>query len=351
VPVLDPAAPRVERGRQHGPPTRLGRASVVRLRYDGANAQSELRPGVPLPGVVNYLTGSDPRAWLTNLPTYESLSYVQLYPASTCATTASTASSSAPTWWLLVPTPARSAGATRAPAMCAWTRRPATWRLRSRHRHSACREPACANVPPDRLAGDRWPACARRHTLRGTCSGDPCEDVVVAKLNAAGSAVLYSTYMGGNGTDEGIGVAVDSAGLIYPEPEHPDLWPDRHHQQPGGRSVSFGRDGQGRITTVTDPASKSYTYVYSATGDLGSVTLPGVATPIRYGYDTSHLVTATYDADGRLKDETDAVGNKISYGYNLLANTAVITYPDLGVRRETVVRIFRNCSDDFQKVV
>jgi YD repeat-containing protein len=67
-----------------------------------------------------------------------------------------------------------------------------------------------------------------------------------------------------------------------------------------------------------------------------------VATPIRYGYDASHLVTATYDADGRLKDETDAVGNKISYGYNLLANTAVITYPDLGVRRETVVRIFRN---------
>ncbi|MFL5807116.1 MAG: hypothetical protein ACJ8CR_35970, partial [Roseiflexaceae bacterium] len=79
VPILDPNAPIVERGRQHGPQPRVAGTSVVRLRYDGANPQRALRPGQRLLGMVNYLTGNDPRTWLTNLATYDSLSYAQLY--------------------------------------------------------------------------------------------------------------------------------------------------------------------------------------------------------------------------------------------------------------------------------
>ena len=37
----------------------------------------------------------------------------------------------------------------------------------------------------------------------------------VTKLNAAGSAILYSTYLGGNGTDSVNGMAVDSGGNVY----------------------------------------------------------------------------------------------------------------------------------------
>jgi hypothetical protein len=40
-------------------------------------------------------------------------------------------------------------------------------------------------------------------------------DAFVAKLNAAGSALLYSTYLGGNGDDQGNGIAVDAAGNAY----------------------------------------------------------------------------------------------------------------------------------------
>jgi len=40
-------------------------------------------------------------------------------------------------------------------------------------------------------------------------------DAFVAKLNAAGSAVSYSTYLGGNDDDEGFGIAVDSSGNAY----------------------------------------------------------------------------------------------------------------------------------------
>jgi len=41
------------------------------------------------------------------------------------------------------------------------------------------------------------------------------DDVFVAKLNAAGSALVYSTYLGGSGTDYGQGIAVDAAGNAY----------------------------------------------------------------------------------------------------------------------------------------
>jgi hypothetical protein len=41
------------------------------------------------------------------------------------------------------------------------------------------------------------------------------EDVFVTKLNAAGTSLLYSTYLGGSGVDDGRGIAVDAAGQAY----------------------------------------------------------------------------------------------------------------------------------------
>ncbi|MDQ3815300.1 MAG: SBBP repeat-containing protein, partial [Armatimonadota bacterium] len=40
-------------------------------------------------------------------------------------------------------------------------------------------------------------------------------DTFVAKLNAAGTAFTYLTYLGGTGEDEGLGIAVDGAGNAY----------------------------------------------------------------------------------------------------------------------------------------
>jgi hypothetical protein len=40
-------------------------------------------------------------------------------------------------------------------------------------------------------------------------------NVFVAKLNAAGSALVYSTYLGGSISDEGTGIAVDASGSAY----------------------------------------------------------------------------------------------------------------------------------------
>jgi len=43
----------------------------------------------------------------------------------------------------------------------------------------------------------------------------PCPDAFVTKLNAAGTAVLYSTYLGGSNRDVASGIAVDSSGNAY----------------------------------------------------------------------------------------------------------------------------------------
>jgi YD repeat-containing protein len=111
----------------------------------------------------------------------------------------------------------------------------------------------------------------------------------------------------------------------------------------GGTNVAFVRDGQGRITQITDPAGKVYAYGYSGGGDLTSVDLPDVATNVSYTYNTDHLLltstdargnpeaTATYYSDGRLQSITDALNQTTSYAYNLTTNTTTTTNPDGGV--------------------
>jgi len=53
--------------------------------------------------------------------------------------------------------------------------------------------------------------------FQAVCGGGPygCSDAFVAKLNPSGSALIYSTYLGGSGADSGSGIAVDAAGSAY----------------------------------------------------------------------------------------------------------------------------------------
>jgi YD repeat-containing protein len=110
----------------------------------------------------------------------------------------------------------------------------------------------------------------------------------------------------------------------------------------GGLNVPFVRDAQGRITQITDPDGKEFHYNYDVAGDLSTVQLPGIATPVTYTYDTNHFFLSaidsrgntevlTYDPDGRLASITDAVGNTTSFAYNLAENKTITTYPDAGV--------------------
>ncbi len=53
-------------------------------------------------------------------------------------------------------------------------------------------------------------------TFGGGCSpSSPCPDAFVVKLNATGAALAYSTYLGANGSDVGGGIDVDAEGNAY----------------------------------------------------------------------------------------------------------------------------------------
>jgi RHS repeat-associated protein len=110
-----------------------------------------------------------------------------------------------------------------------------------------------------------------------------------------------------------------------------------------GLSVPFQRDAQGRITQITDTANNNYLYTYDTSGNLSSVTYPGIATPAKFQYSTGHLLTEEWDRNGnvagtsiydpvtgRLSSITDEMGNQTQFAYNTSTNTTTITNPDGG---------------------
>jgi YD repeat-containing protein len=98
-----------------------------------------------------------------------------------------------------------------------------------------------------------------------------------------------------------------------------------------GAQVTFSRDGQNRITRVTDPAGASANYGYNNSGDLAKYT-DRLANATQFGYATNHYLETIqdplgrqpirneYDNDNRLVSTTDAAGNTVQYAPNLAAN-------------------------------
>lgn len=67
-----------------------------------------------------------------------------------------------------------------------------------------------------RTSSSNFPTLAGGYdTSFNSPAATPPPDVFVTKLNAAGSARVYSTYLGGSGEDVGYGIAVDSAGNAH----------------------------------------------------------------------------------------------------------------------------------------
>lgn len=55
-------------------------ASIVRLQLIGSNAAAEAKGVDPLPGKSNYLIDNDPAKWHTDVPTYAKVRYSNVYP-------------------------------------------------------------------------------------------------------------------------------------------------------------------------------------------------------------------------------------------------------------------------------
>ncbi len=106
---------------------------------------------------------------------------------------------------------------------------------------------------------------------------------------------------------------------------------------PASRSLTFSYDGQDRISQVTDPAGRSVQYSYDTAGNLASVTdVTGGTTS--YSYDPNHQLltitdprghvslTNTYDDDGRVTAQTNALGHTSQFDYS--SGSTVVTSPE-----------------------
>ena len=54
--------------------------AVVRMKLEGANTAPLIQASEQLPATTNYFAGADPTQWRTNIPTYKRIRYAQVYP-------------------------------------------------------------------------------------------------------------------------------------------------------------------------------------------------------------------------------------------------------------------------------
>jgi hypothetical protein len=62
---------------------------------------------------------------------------------------------------------------------------------------------------------DNWTGYTHIYTERSTCGAGANSSAFIAKLNAAGTGLVYATYLGGNGSTNAQAIAVDGAGRAY----------------------------------------------------------------------------------------------------------------------------------------
>jgi hypothetical protein len=121
---------------------------------------------------------------------------------------------------------------------------------------------------------------------QGTLSGST--NAFVTKFSAAGSTLVYSTYLGGTGADSGLGIAVDSAGSAYVTGQTTSTnFPTMNPEQPANAG------GYDAFVTKLDPAGSALAY----STYLGGSGTDG-ATAIAVDADGSAYVTGgTFSAD------------------------------------------------------
>jgi len=252
--------------------------SELRMRAVGANASARVDSLDELPGKVNYFIGSDPAKWHANIPTYKRVAYRDLYKdvdlvyygngqsleydfvvrpggdPSKIAVVISGAKSMrvASSGDLVLTLPGGGNILWRKPAIyqadaaghrtavlggyvlaAGGAVRFALGRYDARRplvidptlvyctyfspgafgwvygRAIAVDNSGCAYITGYGVAG----AIGKPNTLIGSLKGSNC--VFVAKLNAAGTGIEYSTYVGGSAADYGFGISVDAAGCPY----------------------------------------------------------------------------------------------------------------------------------------
>ena len=246
-------------------------APPIEIRFERSRADTRLEPARPLPGVSNYFIGSDPKNWRTGIPQFGSIRYHHLYtgidlifhgdefdfdiapnadPRAIRLRFEGGHAEIAPEGDIAIGPvrlhrPVIYQGGTIIPGGFLLGRDGLLTFAVSSYDHSRnlTIDPVITwsaylgNGNTDRFSSigvdkdgnsyltgraiSGFPTVNPLQTNHGGVCGViltvqvPCGDVFVTKLNAAGTALVYSTYIGGSSEDAGMQIGVDAAGNAF----------------------------------------------------------------------------------------------------------------------------------------
>jgi uncharacterized repeat protein (TIGR01451 family) len=191
--------------------------TAFHLRFVGANANPTISGEGLQPGVVNYLLGNDPSQWITDIPTYAGIMYEQLYPGISLHYNGSEE--------MLKGTYLVTPGAN--PDLIRWQYGgaarvqvdPATGNLVIFGLDSTGAEvPYLTELAPvawQERGSERVPVEVRYILFENNTIGLALGSYDPASVLYLDPAIQFSTYFGGAGVDEGLGVAVDGFANVY----------------------------------------------------------------------------------------------------------------------------------------
>jgi Beta-propeller repeat len=137
----------------------------------------------------------------------------------------------------------------------------------------------------------------RLHQIKGACAkgcrtgGD---DAFVTKINSVGTALVYSSYLGGNGSDQALGIAVDASGNAYVTGFTGSSDFPRVNQIPGACQGSCGT-GSSEDAFVAKVSAAGDALVYSSLiGGSGNDEAEGIAVD---GSGNAYLAGDTISSD------------------------------------------------------
>ncbi len=187
------------------------------------------------------------------------------------------------------------------------------------------------------------------NSLQGKYAGG-VSDGFIAKLNAAGTAFLYSTYLGGDGVDFLTWMAIDSAGNMYltgvtDSTNFPTV--NAHQPRFAGGSVSLGNFvAADAFVTKLDPSGSSVvysTYFGGAGADfasslavdsVGGAYIVGITTstdfptrePLQQKKGFADAFISKFDPSGSLAYSTFLGGNDVELATSVTLDTAGNVY-------------------------
>ncbi len=190
------------------------RGQALQLRFLGASDNATLRARLEGTGTVNYLKGDDPREWQTGLPTYGQLAYQGLWPGVDMSIRG--ASGTLKYEFKLAPgaNPERIRLAYAGAEGLSLSR---GGNLSIRTRHGTLRDSAPRAW--QQIGGRKVPVQSR-YSLNNGARGANAYGFELGAYDRShplviDPGVVYSTYLGGTGTDLGNAIAVDAAGSAY----------------------------------------------------------------------------------------------------------------------------------------